>query len=822
MNVGKAFWWSVVSSALLSTSVHAQDCPGCSADLNGDDIVDGVDLGMVLREWCTEGECDSPSDIDGDGFVDGSDLGQVLSQWGPCAPATSCPLRVVADTDRDGDIDNADLPGRAAWTIARGAFYLVNVDDDKRSAAKVSDAGEFDRTSSLVIIDNKINKGGDQVDITPFLVKPIRAMLAGDTVWLKTADIDQMKAIHVFAKVAQNKLVIGGGPTAAATEFEITPHVSKTENRTLGLEGLKYQLKDGAVLGMPAEMLFDGFVQLTVELRRAGAVVDADTVLLKVAPWVMTPNTLQAERLFVQNFSVPITAPSGAVVMTPNAKFREDLEGGLAPNTMVEFTTDGQWAQDEIEFGYSQTPRSLQRVAAYSRHHGSSDDQDIEGASVMGDAQWRRDFLLGAAPVARDIGHYRMPRPTGWDSGDYGGNIEMLPPTTNHPLGRICYGSRISDFKRQFFESQEVQPPFEVDTEWLAVGHVDEMISFWKGAPLTVILASPRLAYTELGFEGGVFPAPPPDATGGSSIPIPDHAVFFGEGDTTSGMVTGATPVSLQDASANFLSPPAQWSYVRIYEGTGAGQTAHIASIPNSSTLMIDAVWSGYDMSQPVLVETDQAAAPEGTMGFASLKSSSWLIVPDSTSKYVVVEDTMWWHQPPSVLAKGVFPDTTPALLTKKEFDPAGAIGKKIRDLNVEVQKRIDDARLAIKAAAAPDAVTFKEVPVLYNGRLDALGDIIDKSCVAFTPGAANAVIANGLVFVPAQKGPQWRNAGVMTKSFDDLIKTALGAGNVVWVEDWHHYHMLMGEVHCGTNVLRKPYAFKWWEKQPAGIPDLP
>ena len=55
-------------------------CPG---DLNGDGLVNGVDLGVVLASWgsCKKG-CDA--DLDGDGDVDGADLAIVLSGWGSC------------------------------------------------------------------------------------------------------------------------------------------------------------------------------------------------------------------------------------------------------------------------------------------------------------------------------------------------------------------------------------------------------------------------------------------------------------------------------------------------------------------------------------------------------------------------------------------------------------------------------------------------------------------------------------------------------------------------------------------------------------------
>jgi FAD/FMN-containing dehydrogenase len=49
-----------------------------SADLNGDGVVDGADLGALLSQWGAQG---GPADLNGDGAVDGSDLGEMLSRW---------------------------------------------------------------------------------------------------------------------------------------------------------------------------------------------------------------------------------------------------------------------------------------------------------------------------------------------------------------------------------------------------------------------------------------------------------------------------------------------------------------------------------------------------------------------------------------------------------------------------------------------------------------------------------------------------------------------------------------------------------------------
>ena len=58
--------------------------PICETDLNGDGVIDGADLTLLLSSWgdCEVIECEG--DVNGDGSVDGADLTLVLSSWGPC------------------------------------------------------------------------------------------------------------------------------------------------------------------------------------------------------------------------------------------------------------------------------------------------------------------------------------------------------------------------------------------------------------------------------------------------------------------------------------------------------------------------------------------------------------------------------------------------------------------------------------------------------------------------------------------------------------------------------------------------------------------
>jgi hypothetical protein len=55
----------------------------CQSDLNGDLVVDGADLGMLLSAW-SDDLAGSFADLNSDGVVDGMDLAVLLNDWGPC------------------------------------------------------------------------------------------------------------------------------------------------------------------------------------------------------------------------------------------------------------------------------------------------------------------------------------------------------------------------------------------------------------------------------------------------------------------------------------------------------------------------------------------------------------------------------------------------------------------------------------------------------------------------------------------------------------------------------------------------------------------
>ena len=243
---------------------------------------------------------------------------------------------------------------------------------------------------------------------------------------------------------------------------------------------------------------FDGLITVELQLWRdvtGGPVVVAERgVVFRVAPWIMTPNHLPPKKVFACDMRGD---------RYPNEKFLEELENALeevgVPLDLVPPVVNGgdRWIQDEVEFGYAMGPSHVLPVVFDSP----------------------RDRALDGFPEARllgpDFGHFQIGG-SQTNSLDSFGNLEVSPPVEvdgkEYPLGRIVFGGRehqnygvgsreMMPEIRRFLYAQKVQSPIEINTDWLAVGHVDEIVCFVPvegEGRFRVLMASPRRTHAIL------------------------------------------------------------------------------------------------------------------------------------------------------------------------------------------------------------------------------------------------------------------------------------------------------------------------------------
>ena len=183
----------------------------------------------------------------------------------------------------------------------------------------------------------------------------------------------------------------------------------------------------------------------------------------------------------------------------------KDLVKWSATTRIKVFTLDAQdpcdqWMQDTMEPGVFTFPAA----AGVMQSRGVMSGQ-------------RREFGVGAAGLDRQIAErlrergqvivrQSVPRKsTRWI--DWFGNLEVSPPHTDGQGRRFPYGRVIVGRQRElamhpdalrFLHAQGVQwPPIVLDTSWLSIGHVDEIINFVPARGATgykVLLPSPRAA----------------------------------------------------------------------------------------------------------------------------------------------------------------------------------------------------------------------------------------------------------------------------------------------------------------------------------------
>lgn len=226
------------------------------------------------------------------------------------------------------------------------------------------------------------------------------------------------------------------------------------------------------------------------------------------AIWTLTINHLDADGEMVETFDVTLRAaplimnhhlqPSEfvwAVSVSSNAAFIDAYQTHLGTrfSAVAGSSVGGDvWIQDEIEFATATAPDSAR-------------------TNIIIDSI--RDRGLDNFPdqiVQPNIFKQTWGIPGTESSADSFGNLEATPPITvggvEYPFGRIYYGKTpafgINDVLSEFLESQSVQDPVQMNTEWLCVGHVDEFSSFVpdpsSSKGFKALLADVDAAYTFL------------------------------------------------------------------------------------------------------------------------------------------------------------------------------------------------------------------------------------------------------------------------------------------------------------------------------------
>jgi protein-arginine deiminase len=366
------------------------------------------------------------------------------------------PADLRADTNRDGVVsftDPTDDVGEDSWSTDHGAVFLANIDDDNLECPTTGD--DVDLPYCNDALDDYVNGAEDAKDLARLLTKPWPAAPAGATGRITFTVPDR---VRLFKRQGS----------------QWTPIAS---NHALALA----EIKSGVELGIEAidivrDSSWNGFVDITLTLRAEGAQA-SDKVRMRVAPLLTYHHALTAETTWVS-----ATGTQGNLDMRADLASAASQAGVPAPKTIA---TSDSWTQDFFEPAFMSMPAPGGKQHVIRVNIRSANVQSPQSASNPLRPAGKTVFAMRGKNVAA-IQEWDPSRNGKYDTLNSFGNLETIPPHAGFPLGRIVRGSTSSfwidaAFKR-LMEAQKVQAPIYVDTSWLAVGHIDETISFVKAS----------------------------------------------------------------------------------------------------------------------------------------------------------------------------------------------------------------------------------------------------------------------------------------------------------------------------------------------------
>ncbi|KAM6928059.1 protein-arginine deiminase type-2 [Xenentodon cancila] len=398
---------------------------------------------------------------------------------------TAVEISLDVDADRDGIVERNN-PNKGSWKWGpngHGAVLLVNCDSEKSYIKKLdSEVGQISKVSDLKDMSLMVLRTRGPARL-PKGYKLTMHISQGDA---ESVRVFRPRSSDVSNKNLQKlfSFFVKDYPLVLSSEVlsQEVPYHGGTAETNFYVEGLRFPDKD-----------FNGLISINLSLLEPicsglpETPIFTDKVVFRVAPWIMTPNTLLPVEVFVCSTS-------------DNYQFLKGMrslvgDSGYKLKVCHEYVNRGdRWMQDELEFGYIDSPHHRFPVVLDSPRDGDLQD-------------FPYDELLGP-----DFGYVtRIAQRKDVSSLDSFGNLEVSPPVTvngkNYPLGRIIIGvafptatkgRNMTKVVQDFLWAQKVQEPIALFSDWLLVGHVDEFMTFVPAPDrkgFRLLLASPDASY---------------------------------------------------------------------------------------------------------------------------------------------------------------------------------------------------------------------------------------------------------------------------------------------------------------------------------------
>ncbi|NXT12882.1 PADI1 deiminase, partial [Prunella fulvescens] len=132
---------------------------------------------------------------------------------------------------------------------------------------------------------------------------------------------------------------------------------------------------------------------------------------------------------------------------------------------------------------------------------------------------------------------------------------------------------------------------------------------------------------------------------------------------------------------------------------------------------------------------------------------------------------------------------------------------EELRKFNDYAQSCISWNRDILKRSLGLAEPDILDIPQLFQSNAASEAE-------AFFPDmVVNMLVLGRHLGIPKPFGPVVGGRCCLEQRVRELLEP-LGL-SCTFIDDFFSYHILLGEVHCGTNVRRKPFAFKWWHVVP-------
>ncbi|KZZ94416.1 arginine deiminase type-3 [Moelleriella libera RCEF 2490] len=384
-------------------------------------------------------------------------------------------LRV--DTNRDGKVDvkgTTDIKGKDAWDEASGALFLPNIGNtdghcsngcDDATVEKQQWAPKFQAPMQTVPMEGLSDAAVGTISVQdPKARSMVRIFLDSPELLENPPPIDFQDFLG------------GSEPLPAEKERYAylkndtpIPAAKLRQGLTLFIDGRQTRSAE-----------WDGRVAVDFTVKD-GDKTSTDKVMLRVAPVVTHHHLQPIEKLFTTNqqHGTPEQVKQRKALLQPiESDIQKSMQKAGIKAAIEHVNASTSWAQDLFEPAYASMPGPNGPVSIRINIYGR---RQIDGRTDETEAVVFNHLRgEGVGAVTANLDGRRE------QTLEAGGNIETIPPYEfngrKFPSGRVVIGGSAGGAQvpqvMSFFKAQQAQDPIVLDSSWLYVKHVDEMINF--------------------------------------------------------------------------------------------------------------------------------------------------------------------------------------------------------------------------------------------------------------------------------------------------------------------------------------------------------